>query len=230
MLGALSIVNLIAERDLLWWRDKANRRGTECFNETVAHWAEHALVDLAQRKHNPLEANSLAELSAEIGVPRKYLSRALATLTRCGLVTADLRSKPVIQLVTDTFPKRKGSAQIARGHIPLWMKKLIFSLEDYQCSHCLRVLNFNQLHVDHIVPVSLLGVDEPGNWVTMCAPCNRAKLDRFERVYLNKYRGNQVSRPIQLRFYAGFFWPVIDGRLMLTRRKDLAKPSRIKGP
>jgi 5-methylcytosine-specific restriction endonuclease McrA len=55
----------------------------------------------------------------------------------------------------------------------------VFRRDGYQCRHCGCVARADELEVDHIVPVSLGGADEPENLQTLCRPCNRRKGNRY---------------------------------------------------
>ena len=200
--------------DLEWWTAKVERRGSGCFNQSVGRWSAHMLNELVASGRISIETTDLDELADTLGVPYKYLTRSVATLTRCGVVYATLHPIPVLVLQLSTFPKRKGTAQSVRTPLSKRVKEEIYTRDGCVCAHCLRQFASNSpLDLDHIVPVSLLGADEPGNLVSMCKQCNAAKSDRFERNYINQYRMVKVDGPIALRFLSGRFWPVINGSI-----------------
>lgn len=51
----------------------------------------------------------------------------------------------------------------------------ILRRDNHTCRYCGASAPDVKLTVDHVVPVSLGGVDEPGNLVTACQPCNAGK-------------------------------------------------------
>ena len=205
--------------DLEWWTAKVQRRGSGCFNLSVGHWSAHLLNELVTSGRISIETNDLEELAETLGVPYKFLTRSVATLTRCGVVYATLHPIPVLVLQLSTFPKRKGTAQSVRTPLSKRAKEEIYTSDGYVCAHCLTQFDSAAfLDLDHIVPVSLLGADEPGNLVSMCKECNLAKSDQFERNYIKQYRMIQVEGPIALRFLSGRFWPVINGSILQQTR------------
>jgi len=57
-------------------------------------------------------------------------------------------------------------------------KRLRFEVmrrDGFACRYCGTKAGEAELHIDHVVPESLGGVDEPGNLVTACADCNQGK-------------------------------------------------------
>lgn len=53
----------------------------------------------------------------------------------------------------------------------------IFERDGFTCQYCGAKAPDVELHVDHIVPVSKGGTNDPGNLVTACARCNLGKSD-----------------------------------------------------
>lgn len=51
----------------------------------------------------------------------------------------------------------------------------ILKRDGYACRYCGATAPDVPLHVDHVVPISLGGGDEPNNLVTSCADCNAGK-------------------------------------------------------
>lgn len=48
---------------------------------------------------------------------------------------------------------------------------------DYQCQNCLEYFPLKELTVDHVIPQSKGGTNDPCNLVPMCKPCNSSKGD-----------------------------------------------------
>ena len=52
----------------------------------------------------------------------------------------------------------------------------ILRRDGYRCRYCGNTADDGaKLHVDHVIPASLGGTDDPGNLVAACADCNRGK-------------------------------------------------------
>jgi len=79
------------DKNLAWWRDKVSRRGEECFHRSIGRWASHALDRIVVLSDTTITANDLEDLAIHLDIPNKYTTRAIANLTRSGIVTADLR-------------------------------------------------------------------------------------------------------------------------------------------
>jgi hypothetical protein len=58
------------------------------------------------------------------------------------------------------------------------LKREIFRRDDYTCQYCGHRGNVVTLHVDHLVPASRGGTDDPSNLVTACWSCNLEKGNR----------------------------------------------------
>lgn len=57
-------------------------------------------------------------------------------------------------------------------------KRLRFEIlrrDDFRCRYCGKVATESELHVDHVIPTTLGGTDEPGNLVCACKDCNAGK-------------------------------------------------------
>jgi len=211
----------IKQKDLEWWTDKVERRGVDCFNPSIGKWAAHTLRVFVSLDVASIECENLDVLAERLGIPQKYLTRAIATLTRCGIVYASLHPTPVLVLHRAVFPKRKASAQVARTAISKKARQKIINRDGGVCAHCLEHFPDNKLHIDHIVPLSLLGADEPGNMVSMCKSCNGKKSDKFHPTYIKRYRSDVVNDSIGVRFKNGFFWPYINGTLRENTRREI---------
>jgi 5-methylcytosine-specific restriction endonuclease McrA len=65
----------------------------------------------------------------------------------------------------------------ARTHIPQDVRWAIWERDDFRCVHC---HNRRFLSLDHIIPVSKGGSDEPSNLQTLCRSCNSRKGNKDE--------------------------------------------------
>lgn len=57
------------------------------------------------------------------------------------------------------------------------LRSFVFERDDYICRYCGQ--RGGKLECDHIEPLSKGGTNEPGNLVTACQECNRAKRDKL---------------------------------------------------
>ncbi len=55
----------------------------------------------------------------------------------------------------------------------------VFRRDGYMCAHCDSECDRALLEVDHVLPLSLGGTDDPSNLQTLCRTCNRRKGNRF---------------------------------------------------
>lgn len=192
------------------WSRKVARYAERSFGPSVSRWSLCALVVLCRRQTNIMRAASLLDLSDELGVPLKYLPRVLAVLTRSGLVEIDWND---IRLTfrRERLKRSKNPAQKRRKQPSRAERRHLFRMDGYRCGHCGKQFKADELQLDHIVPLSLLGADEPGNWVSLCRKHTRLKWHEFIPDYLKYYRGRRVGS-MGVRFANGAFWPHINRR------------------
>jgi 5-methylcytosine-specific restriction endonuclease McrA len=203
-----------------WWSEKIARYGEKSFGPSVSRWALFVLESLRNGPKNVLEYRSLYTASEKLGVPRKYISRALALLTRSGLVKITPQYPLQVSFNISSIYRYKNSAQKVRGRIPLKDRERLLREDKYKCGHCGVEFSPSELEIDHIVPVSLLGSDEPGNWVALCHEHNRKKWHNFDSHFIRYYRGKPVKGSVGVRFKNGFFWPNINGKTREETRKN----------
>lgn len=68
---------------------------------------------------------------------------------------------------------------IKRKHIPNSVKAKLWEKAGGRCYHCGDTINpFENLHIDHLIPLSRGGVDHIDNYVLSCAACNVKKGDK----------------------------------------------------
>jgi hypothetical protein len=204
-------------RDVESWQAKIDRLKDRAFNPTVSRWAICLFNNLAARDGFAVAGKDLSALAADLRIPLKFIPRAVATLTRLGIVSGSFMPSVSVQLLTAQLKKRKNPSQKRRRPMPASERDRLLKESDWTCGCCNRQFPAPQLHIDHLIPISLLGADEPANWVVLCKAHNHDKWDRFLRGSLRVYRGEKVTRPFGVRFRDGYFWPVINGRPRLSR-------------
>lgn len=66
-----------------------------------------------------------------------------------------------------------------RKSLPKSLRFEVFKRDSFKCQYCGRSAPDVILEVDHIVPVSAGGSNEPINLITSCRDCNRGKRDKL---------------------------------------------------
>jgi len=185
------------------------------------------LEALASARYGRVHAADLRELGARLGVPLKYVPRAVASVARLGIVTADLREPGLaVTIHFDRLAKRKIGLGQRRVRLPAGDREALIADSAYRCACCGRRFLAHDLVLDHLVPLSLLGADHPANLVPMSRNHNSRKWDRFTRGALRLYRRERVDSPLGVRFIDGAFWPVINGKV----RKEKGRHSTLLLP
>lgn len=70
------------------------------------------------------------------------------------------------------------TSRIGRGNIPRDMRESIYRRDSYTCQFCGLAFAPNNLTIDHLIPLSLGGLDEQTNYVTCCRACNQRKANQ----------------------------------------------------
>ena len=79
------------------------------------------------------------------------------------------------------YPQRIAQAETIRARrpaphprrkLPPWLVKAVMERDQYRCQHCRA---WTDLTVDHVVPRSQGGSDDPENLQVLCGPCNSRK-------------------------------------------------------
>jgi hypothetical protein len=72
--------------------------------------------------------------------------------------------------------RRRRRRAAPREHIPRAVRQAIYRRDGFACRYCGRRRGHAvKLELDHFFPVARGGTDDPGNLVTACFDCNRAK-------------------------------------------------------
>jgi 5-methylcytosine-specific restriction endonuclease McrA len=76
---------------------------------------------------------------------------------------------------TRSQSKPKPDKEKRSRHIPASVRVSVLHRDGYKCVFCGRSAKKVQLEVDHIVPFSKGGSNDPSNLQTLCFDCNRGK-------------------------------------------------------
>lgn len=90
---------------------------------------------------------------------------------------ADNPQKPKAKkpAATRSQSKPKQDENKRSRHIPAVVRVSVLHRDGYKCIFCDRSAQQVQLEVDHIVPFSKGGSNDPSNLQTLCIDCNRGK-------------------------------------------------------
>jgi len=195
-----------------WWKDKLARMGERTF--ALSQYGPQVLDVLLGQPDGQIEAATLKELGRSLGVPLKFVPRAIASVTRLGIVTADLAGGTLrLTIHRDKLARRKFSMGRSRQRMSSAAREAIRVASGNQCACCGKSLDSGKWVLDHVIPLSLLGADAEANLVPMLKACNAEKWDRLLRGGLKYYRGERVQGRFGVRFVGGVFWPVINGKV-----------------
>jgi hypothetical protein len=100
-------------------------------------------------------------------------SRILSALVSAGKVSVDEVGRLIEPRAL--FILQAGSTFLvnARKSLPAEIRQLIIDRDDNTCVYCGEVSG--EMHIDHIVPVSRGGSDDPDNLCVACRSCNLSK-------------------------------------------------------
>jgi hypothetical protein len=184
---------------------------------------EHATGILRHLHHQPtgtIKAPNLQGIARQFGIPLKFLMRARASTS--GVVHVKMAGTIMVVLQRKRLRRGKASAGLRRRQITPTLRARLLVADGFRCSHCRRRFS-SGLTIDHIVPLSLLGADEPGNWVALCKRDNRDKWQHFRPGFLRLYRGKLIRTPIGVRFKAGHLWPRVNGQVRDETRTHVSR-------
>lgn len=69
------------------------------------------------------------------------------------------------------------ATRVKRGSIPPRVRFAVLKRSEFRCEYCGAEAPGTRLEIDHVVPISRGGSNEPGNLVAACWECNRGKGD-----------------------------------------------------
>ncbi len=80
-------------------------------------------------------------------------------------------------------PKR---IRIKRKHFSQEVRKLLYQQAEGKCALCGKKITFNEMELDHIIPISMGGADEVENLQVCCMPDNRYKANILPTDFFNR--------------------------------------------
>jgi len=98
--------------------------------------------------------------------------------------------RPLVVTLTDEewvdFIHRSDDPEVLVGHAKTFQRKLrweisgaiqqkVWAADGCKCMYCGKVIGNVRLTVDHYVPLELGGANDPSNYLTACAACNKNK-------------------------------------------------------
>jgi hypothetical protein len=73
------------------------------------------------------------------------------------------------------FDRFTHETKMGRGNISKSLRHDVYERDNHTCQYCQRRMPESELSIDHLVPLSLGGLDEKTNYVTCCRACNGRK-------------------------------------------------------
>lgn len=88
------------------------------------------------------------------------------------------------------------TSKFGRGNISRLLRQDIYERDKFTCQFCQNQFQVSELSIDHLVPVSLGGLDEMTNYVTCCRRCNSKKSNMPLPDFLNQLGIPVESLPV----------------------------------
>ena len=104
---------------LAWWKRQLSRMDERTF--VMPTYGPKILDVLMARERGRVDAASLKDLGAQLGVPLKFVPRAIASVTRLGIVTALLQMPVMSVAFTRIGSLVERSAWASRGDTSQWL-------------------------------------------------------------------------------------------------------------
>lgn len=131
------------------------------------HGVVHEMPGEIRRKILPFDPVSDADVQAMLDGLVSHRDRFL--VPHCGAL--------MIREFRVFCPKRKSNS---RAYIPARVRAFVVTRDGGACRYCGAA---DRIELDHRLPVSRGGGDEPENLQVLCYPCNRRKAARLEEVH-----------------------------------------------
>lgn len=71
--------------------------------------------------------------------------------------------------------------------------EFLFKMQNDKCAWCGNLIDGDNFHLDHVVPIAFGGTNDPHNIVVSCNTCNHTKSDTCPGQFLESYR---IGAPI----------------------------------
>lgn len=82
--------------------------------------------------------------------------------------------------------KRDPHGKIKRKHYSNDVRKMIYNAADGRCQLCGRPILFSEHTIDHVLPLSMGGLDDVSNLQLCCFPCNQMKNNILPELFLSR--------------------------------------------
>lgn len=73
-------------------------------------------------------------------------------------------------------------------------KHTLFGIQEGKCNGCEMLFPFRNMTIDHIIPRSRGGTDDPENLQLLCAACNSMKGNRSQEYLIERLREEGILR------------------------------------
>lgn len=98
-------------------------------------------------------------------------------------------------LVAEGATETKTGRRIGSRYIPRDIMLKVVRRDGQMCQVCAKNVKDNELHLDHIIPVSRGGTSTSDNLRVLCAECNLKKSDSLEELLWQRKRLNDPPPP-----------------------------------
>jgi hypothetical protein len=81
---------------------------------------------------------------------------------------------------------RKDGVFVRPTYIPTWLKTGVYFRDQGRCQSCLKDISgllkpYNDIHLDHIIPLAQSGTNDPSNFQLLCVNCNLSKGKKLKK-------------------------------------------------
>ena len=107
-------------------------------------------------------------------------------------MTTEKAKERLLKAPVETNAKYKFSKSKGRINFPKEVRELIYNTAKGRCALCGRKITYDNMTLDHIVPLAMNGADDVGNLRCTCEACNLFKgsvlpddfMERITRIFL----------------------------------------------
>ncbi|WP_302080602.1 HNH endonuclease [Salinibaculum rarum] len=85
----------------------------------------------------------------------------------------------------------------------------VYERDNYTCQYCQNEFARDSLTLEHVVPVSKGGIDDPTNYITACRSCNSSKSDEMIEEFLSR-RGDLNINPTDLPIHGDIILDTVE--------------------